>query len=54
MFADTKVYLTEGQLFTFDLKDTPGDTTRVKLPHTEILNTLTVGDTLLIGSYIYI
>jgi len=47
-FADTKVYLTEGQSFTFDLKDIPGDTSRVKLPHPEILNTLSVGDTLLI------
>lgn len=47
-FADTKVKLKEGQFFTFDLKDIPGTTERVRLPHPEILNTLRVGDTLLL------
>jgi pyruvate kinase len=32
----------------FDLKDDLGDSCRVKLPHPEILNTLRVGDTLLL------
>ena len=48
MFADNKVVLKEGQLFSFDLKDIPGNQERVRLPHPEILNTLRVGDTLLL------
>lgn len=37
-----------GQTFRFDMKDEPGDNTRVCLPHPEILNTLKVGDTVLL------
>ncbi len=47
-FADYKVKLKDGQLFTFDLLDIPGTSERVRLPHPEILNTLRVGDTLLL------
>lgn len=47
-FANGFVFLKEGQKFTFDMKDIPGDDTRVSLPHPEILNTLSVGDTLLL------
>lgn len=32
--------LADGQLFRFDLDDTPGDDTRVQLPHREIIDTL--------------
>lgn len=48
LFANNKVNLKEGQLFTFDLRDVPGDETRVRLPHPEILNTLQRGDILLL------
>lgn len=47
-FAKDKVTLVSGQTFTFDLSDEPGDSYRVKLPHTEILSTLRAGDTLLL------
>ena len=40
--------LNDGQFFTFDLQDIPGTTERVRLPHPEILNTLRVGDILLL------
>ena len=40
---DAKVMLADGQKFTFDLKDIPGDSNRVRMPHPEILNTLRVG-----------
>jgi pyruvate kinase len=46
--ADEKVFLKDGQSFTFDLKDIPGNVERVQLPHPEILNTLNVGDTVLL------
>lgn len=48
MFAETKVHLKNGQKFTFDLQDIPGDINRVRLPHPEILNTLRIGDSLLL------
>lgn len=47
-FADTKVTLTPGQTFTLDNNEAPGDTTRVFLPHPEILSSVKVGDRLLI------
>jgi pyruvate kinase len=47
-FQEGKVRLKEGQLFTFDQFDVPGSQERVKLPHPEILNTLAVGDVLLL------
>jgi pyruvate kinase len=45
---DETVTVSKGDLFRFDLDDTPGDKTRVKLPHPEIIETLALGDTLLI------
>ena len=45
---DEAVHLEKGQIFRFDLDDAPGDATRVKLPHPEIISTLALGDTLLI------
>ena len=36
-FQDGVVTLKQGQEFTFDLKDTPGDNTRVYLPHPEVI-----------------
>jgi pyruvate kinase len=47
-FANTKVDLKPGQTFTLDNNDTPGDSTRVFLPHPEILESVKVGDRLLI------
>jgi pyruvate kinase len=32
-FENDKVLLIDGQKFTFDMKDEPGDNTRVRLPH---------------------
>lgn len=36
VFADDKVMLKAGDTFTLDMDDTPGDSTRVQLPHKEI------------------
>lgn len=47
-FKDGKVELTPGQIFTLDDNDTPGDETRVFLPHPEILQAVQAGDRLLI------
>ncbi len=47
-FANTKVTLTPGQTFTLDNNEAPGDETRVFLPHPEILESVKVGDRLLI------
>ncbi|MEK1888444.1 MAG: pyruvate kinase [Phyllobacterium sp.] len=47
-FADGKVDLTPGQTFTLDNSDTPGDNTRVFLPHPEILEAVEPGHRLLI------
>ncbi len=47
-FAEGPVTLTPGQSFTFDDDATPGDATRVHLPHPEILQAVAVGDRLLI------
>ncbi|HET7412585.1 MAG TPA: pyruvate kinase [Pararhizobium sp.] len=47
-FKDTKVDLEIGQTFTLDEDETPGDTTRVFLPHPEILQAVKPGDRLLI------
>lgn len=41
--------LEEGASFRFDLDETPGDATRVCLPHTEIFEALEVGSTLLVN-----
>ena len=45
---DGSVHLTRGSLFTFDQDTTPGDATRVHLPHPEILNALQPGHVILI------
>ena len=47
-FADTKVTLVPGQTFTLDNNEAPGDENRVFLPHPEILESVKVGDRLLI------
>ncbi|MBB4186015.1 pyruvate kinase [Sinorhizobium terangae] len=47
-FAEGKVELKIGQTFTLDNKETPGDNTRVYLPHPEILEAVKPGDRLLI------
>ncbi|PCI00497.1 MAG: pyruvate kinase [Alphaproteobacteria bacterium] len=46
-FKNKSISLTEGQNFTFDLNDAPGDETRVQLPHPEIINAVNIGDRLL-------
>ena len=43
IFANDEEDLAEGQSFRFDLDDTPGDMTRVNLPHPEILQALEPG-----------
>ena len=47
-FADGGAELTEGARFVFDSDKTPGDETRVRLPHPEILRALEPGHTVLI------
>ncbi|APH70232.1 pyruvate kinase [Aquibium oceanicum] len=47
-FAEGSVPLEVGQTFTFDDDRTPGDATRVHLPHPEILTSVKPGDRLLI------
>ena len=49
VFSNDKVILVDGQTFVFDMNEEPGDMYRVRLPHPEILNTLRVGDYLLLG-----
>jgi pyruvate kinase len=49
VFANDMEMLEEGQTFRFDLDDTPGDATRVMLPHTEIFEALEPGATLLVN-----
>jgi pyruvate kinase len=47
-FAGGKANLAAGASFTLDSVDEPGDASRVKLPHPEILEALQVGDSLLL------
>ncbi|MGV8839062.1 MAG: pyruvate kinase [Bauldia sp.] len=47
-FADKKVEIKVGQTFTLDNDPTPGDATRVHLPHPEILKAMAPGDRLLL------
>ncbi len=47
-FAEGKVAMVAGQSFTLDNKDVPGDSSRVFLPHPEILEAVRPGDRLLI------
>ena len=49
VFGDGPVTLTEGAAFRLDLDAAPGDATRVQLPHTEILQALQPGATLLVN-----
>ncbi|MGB0719473.1 MAG: pyruvate kinase [Bdellovibrionales bacterium] len=42
-FAEGKIALTQGQSFRFDLDKTPGDESRVCLPHPEVLSVLEEG-----------
>jgi pyruvate kinase len=47
-FAEGKVELVNGAKFTLDHHPTPGDTTRVRLPHKELFAALSVGARLLL------
>ena len=47
-FSSGKVQLQSGQKFRLDLDPTPGDTTRVQLPHPEILRSAGIGTNLLL------
>lgn len=47
-FAGERVTLTAGQAFRLDMKDEPGDSTRVMLPHKEIFAALEEGTDLLV------
>lgn len=47
-FVDGKAELTEGAVFSLDLEDAPGDSTRIKLPHPEIFKGIKPGDRLLL------
>lgn len=48
-FKQDKVLLKKGQHFVLDMKNVPGDETRVNLPHKEIFEVLHVGDKLLLN-----
>lgn len=48
-FKDDKVLLKDGQTFVLDMDPTPGDETRVCLPHKEIFAALKPGDDLLVN-----
>ena len=47
-FAGGRVQLQTGQRFQLDLDPTPGDATRVNLPHPEIMAAASIGTTLLL------
>ncbi|GGA58516.1 pyruvate kinase [Pelagibacterium lentulum] len=47
-FADGSVMLTQGETFTLDASDTPGDKNRVHLPHPEIFSSVKTGERLLL------
>jgi pyruvate kinase len=47
-FAAGRAHLRNGQRFKLDMNPTPGDVTRVELPHPEILSAATAGTTLLL------
>ncbi|MCG6904311.1 MAG: pyruvate kinase [Rhodobacter sp.] len=49
VFANGPHQLEDGQAFRFDLDETPGDATRVCLPHKEIFDALEPGATLLVN-----
>jgi pyruvate kinase len=48
-FAEGRAELQAGDTFIFDLQQTPGDSTRVCLPHPEIFQAASVGDVLLVN-----
>jgi pyruvate kinase len=48
-FKDKEVQIKAGDKFTFDTDVTPGDSTRVHLPHPEIFASVKVGDFLLLN-----
>ncbi len=48
-FANKEVRINAGDVFTFDTDKTPGDATRVSLPHPEIFVAAKVGDCLLLN-----
>lgn len=47
-FKEGKIALTQGMTLRFDLDDTPGDETRVCLPHPEVINALKPGHDILL------
>lgn len=47
-FKDGKIALTEGQTMRFDLDPTPGDETRVCLPHPEVMQAMAPGSIILL------
>ena len=47
-FADGSIVLKQGETFTLDSDETPGDATRVFLPHPEILKPLQVGHAIIL------
>ena len=47
-FGGGRVQLQTGQSFRLDLNPTPGDVTRVQLPHTEIISAAQIGTSLLL------
>ena len=47
-FKDGSIALTKGQTIRFDLDPTPGDETRVQLPHEEVINIMEEGDKILL------
>ncbi|CUH15878.1 Pyruvate kinase [Jannaschia seosinensis] len=49
VFEGDSAEIEEGQSFRFDLDETPGDATRVQLPHREIFDALEPGKTLLVN-----
>lgn len=49
VFANESEFLVDGVSFRFDLDPTPGDDTRVNLPHPEIFKALKKGATLLVN-----
>lgn len=49
-FATEEKYpITPGQIFTFDSNDTPGNSERVFLPHPDVMESLKVGDRILLN-----
>lgn len=49
LFKNDKIELKNGQKFVLDMDSTPGDETRVNLPHKEIFAALKPGDDLLLN-----